>query len=50
MIHNAKKVDPEDLKSVLTDTIRETVPEEDYLTEKIYKYNRKTHKFECVTD
>lgn len=50
MIHNAKKVDPEDLKSVRTDTIRETVPEEDYLTEKIYKYNRKTHKFECVTD
>lgn len=50
MIHNAKKVDPEDLKSVLTDTIRETIPEEDYLTSRIYKYNRKTHKFECVTD
>lgn len=42
MIHNAKKVDPEDLKSVLTDTIRETVPEEDYLTSRIYKYNRRT--------
>lgn len=50
MIHNAKKVDPEDLKSVLTDTIRETVPEEDYLTSRIYKYNRRTHKSECVTD
>lgn len=50
MIHNAKKVDPEDLKSVLTDTIRETIPEEDYLTSRIYKYNRRTHKFECVTD
>lgn len=50
MIHNAKKVDPEDLKSVLTDTIRETVPEEDYLTSRIYKYNRRTHKFECATD
>lgn len=50
MIHNAKKVDSEDLKSVLTDTIRETVPEEDYLTSRIYKYNRRTHKFECVTD
>lgn len=50
MIHNAKKVDPEDLKSVLTDTIRETVPEEDYLTSRIYKYNRRKHKFECVTD
>ena len=23
---------------------------QDYLTEKIYKYNRKTHKFECVLD
>lgn len=33
MIHNAKKVDPED-----------------YLTSRIYKYNRRAHKFECVTD
>lgn len=50
MIHNAKKVDPEDLKLVLRDTLREVTPSSDYLTEKIYKYNRRTHKFECVTD
>lgn len=50
MIHNAEEVDPEDLKCVLADTIKEATPEDDYLTEKIYKYNRRTHKFECVTD
>lgn len=50
MIHNAKKVDPKDLKLVLRDTLRKVTPSGDYLTEKIYKYNRRTHKFECVTD
>lgn len=43
-------VDPKDLKLVLQDTLREVTPSSDYLTEKIYKYNRRTHKFECVTD
>ena len=51
MIHSIKSgVDPKDLKFVLRDTLREVTPSSDYLTEKIYKYNRKTHKFECVTD
>ena len=51
MIHSAGSgVDPKDLKLVLRDTLREVTPSSDYLTEKIYKYNRKTHKFECVTD
>lgn len=51
MIHSTKSgVDPSDLKNVLKSTIAETTHEQDYLTEKIYKYNRKTHKFECVLD
>lgn len=51
MIHSTGSgVDLKDLKLVLQDTLREATPSSDYLTEKIYKYNRKTHKFECVTD
>lgn len=51
MIHNTGSgVDPKDLKLVLQDTLRKVTPSSDYLTEKIYKYNRRTHKFECVTD
>lgn len=51
MIHSTKSgVDPGDLKNVLKSTIAETTQARDYLTEKIYKYNRKAHKFECVLD
>lgn len=50
MVHNAEKVDPEDLKCVLADTIKEATPEADYLTSRIYKYDRKTHRFTCVLD
>ena len=51
MIHSTRSgVDPKDLKLILRDTLREVTPSSDYLTEKIYKYSRKTHKFECVTD
>lgn len=51
MIHSTKSgVDPSDLKNVLKSTITEATRERDYLTEKIYKYNRKAHKFECVLD
>lgn len=51
MIHSTGSgVDPKDLKLVLQDTLRKATPSSDYLTEKIYKYNRRTHKFECVTD
>jgi hypothetical protein len=51
MIHSTGSgVAPKDLKLVLRDTLREVTPSSDYLTEKIYKYNRRTHKFECVTD
>lgn len=51
MIHSTGSgVDPKDLKLVLQDTLRKVTPSSDYLTEKFYKYNRRTHKFECVTD
>ncbi len=51
MIHSTGSgVDPKDLKLVLQDTLRKVTPSSDYLTEKNYKYNRRTHKFECVTD
>lgn len=51
MIHSTGSgVDPKDSKLVLQDTLRKVTPSSDYLTEKIYKYNRRTHKFECVTD
>ena len=51
MIHSTKsRVDPSDLKNVLKSTIAEATQAQDYLTEKIYKYNRKTHKFECILD
>ena len=49
MIHNDHCVDPEDLESVLADTIKEATPEEDYLTSRIYQYCRETHRFICVT-
>lgn len=51
MIHSTGSgVDPKNLKLALQDTLRKVTPSSDYLTEKIYKYNRRTHKFECVTD
>lgn len=51
MIHSTGSgVDLKDLKLVLQDTLRKVTPSSDYLTEKIYKYNRRMHKFECVTD
>lgn len=45
MIHNEKTADPEDLRHVLIDTIKETTPEEDVLTFHIYHYDRATEIF-----
>lgn len=45
MIHGEKTVDPEDLKHVLADTVRETTPEEDFLTLNIYYYDRDSGVF-----
>lgn len=49
MIHNDRNVEPADLQCVLADTIKEATPKEDYLTSRIYQYNRESHKFICVT-
>ena len=45
MIHNAATADPEDLRRVLEDTVRDTTPEEDFLTLNIYFYDRDTGLF-----
>src|SRR5699024_11020258 len=45
MIHRASCVDPEDLRLVLADTVRETTPPEDFLTLNIYRYDRESGTF-----
>lgn len=45
MIHNEKTVDPRDLRRVLADTVRETTPEEDFLTFHIYYYDKESGLF-----
>ena len=49
MVHKAGTVDPACLKRILTDTIREATPEQDYLSEEIYHYDRTKGHFSCVT-
>lgn len=45
MVHSVKLSYPEDLEVVLKDTIREATPEEDFLTDKVYRYCRETGDF-----
>lgn len=45
MIHNADRTYPEDLENILRETIREATPEEDFLTDKVYRYCRETGDF-----
>ena len=46
MIHGVDSLyPPEDLERILKETIMEATPEEDFLTDKIYKYSRKTGTF-----
>ena len=45
MIHRASCVDPEDLRLVLADTVRETTPPEDFLTLNIFRYDRESGTF-----
>ena len=45
MIHNVNISYPEDLEIVLRDTIQEATPEEDFLTDKVYRYCRETGDF-----
>lgn len=47
MIHNASQVEPEDLKEVLKETVRETTPESDFLSLKVYYYDRNSDHFSC---
>lgn len=48
MVHNARMIEPEDLASVLDDTIKEATPEGDVLTEHIYYYNAETDQIEML--
>ena len=45
MIHNVNTSYPEDLEVVLRETLREATPDEDFLTDKIYRYCRETGDF-----
>ena len=48
MVHNARMIGPEDLASVLDDTIKEATPEGDVLTKHIYYYNAETDQIEML--
>lgn len=48
MVHNARMIGPEDLASVLDDTIKESTPEGDVLTKHIYYYNAETDQIEML--
>ncbi len=48
MIHRADGVDVVDLSIILQDTLDEATPKEDFLTRKVYKYEKDTHRFLCV--
>lgn len=48
MVHNARMIEPEDLASVLDDTIKEATPEGDVLTKNIYYYNAETDQIEML--
>ena len=48
MVHNARMIEPEDLASVLDDTIKEATPEDDVLTDHIYYYNAETDQIEML--
>ena len=45
MIHSEKTADPKDLKRVLADTVRDTTPDDDFLTYYVYHYNHETGQF-----
>lgn len=51
MIHSVDSLyPPEDLERILKETIMEATPEENFLTDKIYKYSRKTGTFWIYKD
>lgn len=48
MIHSESESEPDHLKCVLKDTIKKATPEEDFLTNKIYHYDRHDREFSIV--
>ena len=49
MVHKADMVDPGSLEKVLTETIRETTADEEFLSRKLYHYSRETGLFSQIT-
>lgn len=48
MVHNVKKLEVEDLKRTLKDTMEEATPEDDVLTNYVYHYDLHTDQIEMV--
>ncbi|MCF0134380.1 MAG: hypothetical protein HUJ72_10980 [Blautia sp.] len=48
MIHDDRLVDAQTLREILKDTIKEATLPEDYLTSKVYHYNRKERMITCI--
>ena len=48
MIHNERMVKPEELKEILVQTLQETTPYEDFLSDHVFHYNREKEEFSCV--
>lgn len=48
MIHSDTQVEPDDLREVLKETVQEATPEADFLSLKIYHYDKDTHKFSSL--
>lgn len=50
MVHDARQVYPEELEDVVSETVKETTPEEDFLSIRIYRYCRSTDSIICVSE
>ena len=48
MLHDEESVEPENLKTILEETIEEATPEEDVLTRHIYHYDLKSDQIEMM--
>lgn len=45
MIHNASDSNPDNIEWILKDTIEESTPKEDFLSDKVYRYSKDTDSF-----
>lgn len=50
MIHDDRSIHPADLKNILEDTLKNSTPEEDFLSSRIYHYCRDSRRFSCILD